>query len=84
MIGAIHTALSGLASATKKAGEAATNIATAPANVVKNEDSEVISDVVDLSGEVVNLMMAKTEFKANAAVIRVVSDMHDELIDRII
>lgn len=83
MIGAIGIALSALTSATKKAEEAATNIATAPADFVEKTGT-IVSDTIDISEEAVNLMMAETEFKANAAVIRAVSDMQDELIDKIV
>lgn len=77
MIGAIGIAISGMTSATKKAEDAAVNIANLPTSYAEG-------DVVDLSEEAVKLMMAKTEFKANAAVIRTVSDMEDELLNTIL
>lgn len=83
MIGAIGIALSGMTSATKKAEEAATNIARMPVGLT-DKDGHAVTDTIDLSEEAVKLMMAETEFKANAAVIRTASDMQDELIDSIL
>lgn len=71
MIGAITTAITGLTAASKKAEEAAVNIATAttPENI----------DRVDLSEEAVNLKIAETTYKANVATIKAAEEMNDEL-----
>ncbi len=71
MIGAISTAVSGLMAASKKAEQAAVNIATAttPENI----------DKVELSEEAVNLKIAETTYKANIATIKAADEMNDAL-----
>lgn len=71
MIGAISTAISGLTAASKKAEEAAVNIATAttPENI----------DKVDLSEEAINLKIAEVAYKANVATVKAAEEMSDEL-----
>jgi len=64
-IGAIPTALSGLNRATEKVNSAASNIASVE---VKAED-------------LVDLKVAETSFKANAAVVRTAADMDKRLLD---
>ncbi len=76
MVSAINIALTGLAAATKKVGEAATNIANMTTPDYKNQNG----DEVELSEEAVNLMLAKTTFKANASVIKTATEMDDELL----
>lgn len=68
MISAISTALSGLLSATQKVDTAARNIAQGP-----SETNELIKDIVDIK-------IAKTEYKANIETIKVAEEMSDELL----
>ncbi len=125
MIGAIQTALSGLAAATKQIGASANNIANlstagsldgdpAPYSTVQavqqtalngqgvstvivpkspgfvpaydpdspfaNADGMIGVPATDLAEEAVNMTMAKTAYKANAAVIRTAAEMEDDLL----
>lgn len=68
MIDAINTALSGLKQSTRTVEKAATNIAD-PA-----KQDTMIEDIVDIK-------LAETAYKANAAVIRTASDMQDTLLE---
>jgi flagellar basal body rod protein FlgC len=64
-VGALPTALSGLNRATEKANAAAENIASGE---VRAED-------------IVDLKIAETAFKANAAVVRTAAEMDKRLLD---
>ncbi len=74
MIDAIGSALIGLQSASAKADSAASRIA----NVLTPSQN---GDVVDLSEEAVNLMLAETAFKANVATLKTADEMSNELLD---
>lgn len=75
MVSAIDNALTGLASATQKVGQASQNIAnlTTPGYTTETGDS------VELSTEAVNLLVGKTAFKANVAVLNVAQELDDAL-----
>jgi len=73
MIDAIGIGLSGLKKATEKVETSANNIA----NVLTPRDD---GDVVDLSEEAVNLLMAEAEFKANVATIKTADELSNELL----
>ncbi|NCT41064.1 MAG: hypothetical protein GW778_05335 [Alphaproteobacteria bacterium] len=73
MIDAIGIGLSGLQKATEKVETSANNIA----NVLTPRDD---GDVVDLSEEAVNLLMAEAEFKANVATIKTADELSNELL----
>ena len=75
MLDAISTGLSGLQSAVKKADTAASRIANVTTPPAEGQDP------VDLSEEAVNLMLAETQFKANAATITTAQEMSDDLLD---
>jgi flagellar basal body rod protein FlgC len=67
MIDVLNTALSGMQGASRTVEKAASNIAD-PA-----KQDGLIEDIVDIK-------LAETAYKANAAVIRTASDMQDELL----
>lgn len=74
MIDAIATGLSGLQNAAQKANTSAARIANITTPVAEGDD------IVDLSVEAVNLIIAETEFKANLASIKTASELSDELL----
>ena len=125
MIGAIQTALSGLAAASRKMEATASNIANLdtagrldgdpkpystlqsvqqalpngqgvqaniqpkaqgfvpaydPDSPFANAEGMIGVPATDLAGESVNMMLAKTAYKASAAVIRTASEMDDALL----
>ncbi|PCH99882.1 MAG: hypothetical protein COB76_04700 [Alphaproteobacteria bacterium] len=67
MVNAINTALGGLQTASRGVAKAAENIAD-PA-----KQDRIVEDIVDIK-------ISEAAYKANAAVIRVTSDMQDELL----
>jgi len=71
MIDAISSSLQGLLGAGNKAARASENIAAFQTPEKQDE--------VNLSEEAVNLMLAETEFKANAAVLRTAEEQSEEL-----
>lgn len=71
MIDALSSALQGLTTASRKAGQAAENIATF--------QTPEKFDKVNLSEEAINLLVAETSFKANAAVLRTAEEQSAEL-----
>jgi flagellar basal body rod protein FlgC len=72
----INNALTGLSAATKKVGQAAQNIANLTTPDYKTETG----DTVELSTEAVNLIVGKTAFKANVAVLNVAQELDDALL----
>jgi flagellar hook protein FlgE len=76
MVSAIDNALTGLNSASRKVGQAAQNIA----NVTTPDYKTETGDTVELSTEAVNLIVGKTAYKANVAVLNVASEMDDALL----
>ena len=69
MIGALSTAITGLQGALARADKAAQNIV-----------SPETSSGGSLPRDIVDLKIAETEFKANAAVIRTAEEMSDTLL----
>lgn len=76
MVSAIDNALTGLAAATKKVGQASQNIANATTAGYSTETG----DSVELSTEAVNLLVGKNAFKANIAVLNVAQELDEELL----
>jgi len=72
MINGINSALNGLNLASQKASQASNNIA--------NATTENVSKNINVAEEVVNLKLAETQFKANAATLRAQQELSDELL----
>ena len=73
MVDAISTAITGLNNASQRVNESARNIVRAGTNLDP-------VDSINISQEAINLQIAETEFKANAAVIRTENELSDELL----
>lgn len=88
MINAIQIALSGLHTASKKAEEAAGNIASTTLSATPSEAQTVIpplartyvSDEINLAEEFVNLTTASFAYEASLKTIEIASSMQDELL----
>ena len=76
MVSAIDTAMQGLQSATQRVNKAAENISKFGTGLPNDKGDEV-----NLSEEAVNLMTAKTAYKANVAVIKVTEELTEELLN---
>lgn len=74
MINAISIALSGLNAATTKLNTSASNIAN-----LQSEGSDDVSET-NLTEDLVNMKIAKTEYKANIATLKTAEEMSDELL----
>lgn len=79
MINAIQVALQGLMNASKKVDEAASNIVKAGAQASSSPDSDNAFDL-DFSEQAVQMMQAKTEYKANLGVLKTATALEDELL----
>ena len=68
----LPAALAGMSQAEARAGRAAARIASSEAPS---------GDAADLSGEMVNLLQARTDFEANTRLARVAGEMSRQLLD---
>lgn len=82
MVDAISSALGGIQNATQRINKAAETIAGVSSNPSDSlSRSEDVTDSVELTEAAVEMMAAKTDFKANVATFEVSQELQDELLD---